>query len=612
MLGERGKTTLWSRLLVASLCASVLAFASPASAAKENLGPAQRAGDDRPIPQGQLQSSPLDAKDAGLYRRIFRLQASGDFGSADRLAAGLGNRFLLGHVLWQRYMHPGHRSSYAELEAWLENYADHPGADRIYSLAQRRRPVGAPGPQRPVRGYLGGNGQEGSEPVRADYRTGLARTPAEEAVVGAWRKAIDELVGACRSEAAEALLQRPEVVVLIDRIEADLARWTVARGYLCGGDYGPALALAGRAARRSGDAVPEMHWIAGLSAWHLGQVQTAAWHFAALADAPSTLPAERARAAFWAARAYLVDFRPQLVRRYLELAAGGRDFYGLLARTVLAQPIAPDRQQVGLADSVPQVLLRFPGARRALALGQVGEYERAEQEIRKLAARASADMMVGLIGLAESLDLPAAQMRLAQSLGTSEGHYHFAALYPVPSWQPANGYTLDRALVYSIMRAESAFDPSVESQAGAQGLMQVMPATARYLAERGVLEAPQPDELFEPETSIRFGQAYLEYLLQWSPIGTNLIYVAAAYNAGPGRVDRWRERLGIENDPLLFLESIPTRETRVYVKKVLANLWSYRARLGQPQPELEALAHNRWPRYHALDAHEQQQAHASN
>ncbi len=347
MLGERCKTTISGRLLVASLCASVLAFASPASAGTENLEPAKPAAEERPLPQGQL-SGALDAKDARLYRRIFDLQASADFGSADRLAVQLGDRFLLGHVLWQRYMHPRYRSSYAELHAWLEHYADHPGADRIYGLAQRRRPAGAPGPERPVRGYLGGNGQESSELVRADYRTGLERSPAEAAAVDSWRKAIGELVGAGRSEAAAALLQRPEIMVLIDRVEADLARWTVARGYFSAGDYRAALALAGRAARRSGDAVPEMHWIAGLSAWHLGQVRLAAWHFAALADAPSTLPAERARAAFWAARSYLVDFRPQFARRYLELAADGRDFYGLVARTVLDRPLGYDGQQVGL------------------------------------------------------------------------------------------------------------------------------------------------------------------------------------------------------------------------------------------------------------------------
>ncbi len=140
--------------------------------------------------------------------------------------------------------------------------------------------------------------------------------------------------------------------------------------------------------------------------------------------------------------------------------------------------------------------------------------------------------------------------------------------------------------------------------------MQLMPATARYLARQSELETPGHDDLFEPETSILFGQAYLEHLLQWSPIGGNLIYLAVAYNAGPARIARWREELQIDDDPLLFLESIPLREPRVYVKNVLTNLWIYRARLGQPQPSLEALARNQWPSYLALDS--DRQLHASN
>ena len=76
----------------------------------------------------------------------------------------------------------------------------------------------------------------------------------------------------------------------------------------------------------------------------------------------------------------------------------------------------------------------------------------------------------------------------------------------------------------------------------------------------------------------------------------------------PARVARWREQIGIDDDPLLFLESIPMREPRVYVKKVLTNLWSYRARLGQPQPSLEALARNHWPIYRVLDGERQMHA----
>jgi soluble lytic murein transglycosylase-like protein len=138
--------------------------------------------------------------------------------------------------------------------------------------------------------------------------------------------------------------------------------------------------------------------------------------------------------------------------------------------------------------------------------------------------------------------------------------------------------------------------------------MQVMPATAQYIAARADLEHPQGNALFEPETSILFGQAYLEHLLQRPSIGDNLIYLAVAYNAGPGRVLLWRQTLATDDDPLLFLESIPMREPRMYVKKVLTNLWNYRARLGQAQPSLEALAKGRWPTYQALDRRPQEHA----
>ncbi|MGH6895282.1 MAG: lytic transglycosylase domain-containing protein, partial [Geminicoccaceae bacterium] len=409
------------------------------------------------------------------------------------------------------------------------------------------------------------------------------------------------LVAAGRALEAERELERADIGPLVDPVEMDLARWRVARGHLEIGNYYRALTLAGRAAARSGSTVPDMRWTAGLSAWRLGWMHLAAWHFTKLAQAEGTLPAEQARAAFWAARTYLVQMRPQLVNRYLRVAATGRDFYGLLARGILGWSLADGADEIAFEGGVLPELLRYPGVRRAIALGQIGQVAQAEREIRKLAARAAPELMAGLVALAKSLDLPAAQMRLAQSLGRSEGRYDLSALFPVPTWRPASGYTLDRALVFAFMRAESGFDPRAESHAGARGLMQVMPATARYIAVRADLDHPHGGALFEPETSILFGQAYLEHLLQRSWIGDNLIYLAVAYNAGPGRVLGWQETLGIEDDPLLFLESIPMREPRVYVKKVLTNLWTYRARFGQARPALVALAKGSWPTYRALD-----------
>ena len=139
-------------------------------------------------------------------------------------------------------------------------------------------------------------------------------------------------------------------------------------------------------------------------------------------------------------------------------------------------------------------------------LSQIGQSGLAEKEIRKLAARASPDLMPGLIALAARLDLPAAQMRLAQSLRHRNGGEHYPALYPLPSWQPITGFTVDRALVFAVMRAESGFDPEAESYAGARGLMQVMPATAKEVASRSQLELVDWDGLFEPATGMRWAK----------------------------------------------------------------------------------------------------------
>ena len=607
MLRERLTATAACRLFTVLFTLALMQAQPGAALAERNPGA------PRDLQNLQSATPHLTRRDIGLYRQIFALQERAEWAGADPLIAQLSDPVLLGYVLYQRYMHPtGYRSQFAELSGWLERYADHPDAERVYRLALRRRAPGAPLPQGPVRGYLAGAGQELQERGAIRYHSSLARSPVADALVEAWRNTIDDLAATGRPVEAERELRRPEIAPLVDRVEVDLARWSIARGYLAIGDPHRALALAWRAAGRSGRTLPGIHWTAGLSAWRVGRLPLAAWHFLALAnaDADLVLPAERGRAAFWAARAYLVETRPALVGHYLRMAAAGRDFYGLLARAILGRPLAEDAGQIAFEEHMLELLLGYPGARRAIALGQIGRVAEAEREIRKLAARAAPELMAGLVALAKSLDLPAAQMRLAQSLGHRDGRYDLSALFPVPNWQPASGYTLDRALVFAFMRAESAFDPRAESHMGARGVMQVMPATAQFIAARSDLELPHGNALFEPETSILFGQAYLEHLLQRPSIGDNLIYLAAAYNAGPGRVLRWQEVLPGDEDALLFLESIPMREPRVYVKKVLTNLWNYRARLGQAQPSLAALARSRWPTYRALDR--RPQAHAWN
>ncbi|MGH6914853.1 MAG: hypothetical protein ACREH3_14245, partial [Geminicoccales bacterium] len=94
----------------------------------------------------------LTPADAALYREIFALQEKGNWKEADKRIAKLSDRMLLGHVYYQRYMHPtAYRSSYKELSKWMEEYRDHPGAERVYDLALRRRPKGGRRPPPPER-----------------------------------------------------------------------------------------------------------------------------------------------------------------------------------------------------------------------------------------------------------------------------------------------------------------------------------------------------------------------------------------------------------------------------------------------------------------------------
>jgi soluble lytic murein transglycosylase len=140
--------------------------------------------------------------------------------------------------------------------------------------------------------------------------------------------------------------------------------------------------------------------------------------------------------------------------------------------------------------------------------------------------------------------------------------------------QYARTYQLDEAWVLGLVRQESRFVAEARSSAGAAGLMQIMPRTARYVASKIGLRSYQPRHVTDVKTNITLGTGYLKMVLE--QLGSPVL-ASAAYNAGPGRARRWRDARPLEG--AIYAETIPFNETRDYVKKVITNSVFYAALL---------------------------------
>jgi soluble lytic murein transglycosylase len=313
----------------------------------------------------------------------------------------------------------------------------------------------------------------------------------------------------------------------------------------------------------------------------------AAWVYwrarARLARAPAGAPGEEARAA---ARAALQSIAEPLT------------FYGQLATEELggrpampAAAAAPSAAELAAAQA-------HPGLQRALRMIAIG--------LRPEGVR---EWNFSLRGMGERELLAAAQLacerevwdRCINTSDRTRTQVLLAQRYPTPFREEvlaaSRAIGLDAALVYGLIRQESRFILDARSHVGASGLMQLMPATARWTARKVGLDW-KPEYLTDREVNLRLGTTYLKLVLD--DFGGSLAMAAAAYNAGPSRPRRWRE--GAVLEAAAWAESIPFNETRDYVKKVLANATVYsavlrpegaptlRSRLGGPIGPRDAAA----------------------
>ena len=307
-------------------------------------------------------------------------------------------------------------------------------------------------------------------------------------------------------------------------------------------------------------------------------------------DAMSPTARQDSTWTYWKARSLTVgragDEERAQARQLYERIAASTGFYEQLALEELGERVTPPPAPAPLTDAEKAAARANPGLQRALyaiAMGLRAEGVREwnySTNLHQAGGMAERELLA-------AADLACQQQVWDRCINTSErtkGVIDSTQRFPMPFQatvvQRAQGIGLDPAYVYGLIRQESRFIMDARSGVGASGLMQVMPATARWTAKKIGLTGFTPSQINDRDTNITIGTAYLKLALD--DFDGSMPLAAAAYNAGPGRPRNWRN--GPVLDAAIWAENVPFNETRDYVKKVLANTVNYAAILtGAPQ-----------------------------
>lgn len=359
-----------------------------------------------------------------------------------------------------------------------------------------------------------------------------------------------------------------------------------ARRLLRAGRAAEAYQVASQHGLTDGVAYFDAEWTAGWIALRfLNKPDLAYRHFAAMRTRVSA-PISVARAAFWAGRAAAAQGRTADARRwYNDAAANPHAFYGQLAAAALgeanARPLPADPVPTGKDRAIFETDGLIRAARMLLEIGEENRIRPFAAKIMENQTRPGVRALV--TAMAETKGGSYAGIVAAKS-ANFRGTTLFRHCYPVVSMP--RGARTEPALALALTRQESEFRVDVVSPAGALGLMQLMPGTARLVA-RSIGIKYQPKKLTtDASYNTRLGVAHLDKLL--GDYGGSYIMTAAAYNAGPSRVSNWMNQFGdprsASTDVVDWIEQIPFTETRDYVQRVLENTQIYRQRLAGNRP----------------------------
>ena len=531
---------------------------------------------------------PLSASDAELYQQIFALQDDGEIKGAAKLIKQLDNQLLMGHVLAQKYLHPtAWRSSFSELSEWLKKYNDHATASRIKWLSDRRRPKGAKAARSPKKGYLNGVGLSRPQSFRADIPESWSGRASPRTTAKIARDIRRSIRRGYPTGAVE-ILDKPSNLRYLTASEEGHLRGEIAHAYFIFGVDDKAVRAARQAIAKGGERAYMGYWAGGLAAWRSGRYELATSFFRTLAEIESAPDVLRAGAGFWAYRGFMLAGSPLEAIFYLNKAtAYPETFYGVMAIEASGQSIRLDFKLPRIKDDFMNWLVAQKGGQRALGLLQIGDWTRAARELRYLFEEMPAKHVRSLIAFTALHNMPGLTFRLADIYKTDTGITYLGALYPY--LKTGAEVRIDQSLLHAIIRKESGFYPLARSRAKAAGLMQLMPATAAFIARDRRYRRTHRHKLHDPDLNLTLAQDYIEHLNGEAHIGGELVLMLAAYNGGPGNLKKWLRKINHNGDRFLLIESIPARETRNYVKGVISYMFIYGNRFNEDIPALRDL-----------------------
>jgi soluble lytic murein transglycosylase len=373
-------------------------------------------------------------------------------------------------------------------------------------------------------------------------------------------------------------------------------RWWKERAYLARkelqkGHISEAYRITKSHGATKGPAFADGEWMSGwISLRFLGDKKVAARHFTKLYKNVK-YPVSRARGSYWAGRAYDALRDKTKAEAWYKTAAGfPTTYYGQLAVARLSSvqgldlPPEPKISKKTLAKFMKHDLTRA-----IKILDEIGQRERLKPFVRRLAALDPAPQWQVLTGnlsrLHGRLDQTISIAKKARQTGTLLPDIAYPIIRLPKTSVNRQGRLAEYPLVLAMIRQESAFYVKAKSHAGARGLLQLMPATAKKVASQIGISYSKRRLTTDPAYNLKLGRHYIEGLL--GNFKGSYIMAIAGYNAGPSRVKRWVRRFGDPRDSNVnaidWVEMIPFDETRNYVQRVLENLQVYRTRLSANQ-----------------------------